>query len=42
LRSLQEIQPYFWRRPRPNLGCGAKERMKKKITEVIEDIQFLF
>jgi hypothetical protein len=30
LRSLQEIHLLngrrLWRRPRPNLGCGAKER----------------
>jgi hypothetical protein len=30
LRSLKEIQPLngrrLWRRPRPNLGCEAKER----------------
>jgi len=34
LRSLQEIQPILWRRPRPKLGCGAKER-KKKIGKVL-------
>jgi hypothetical protein len=28
LRSLQKIQPDLWRRPRPKLGCGAKERNK--------------
>jgi hypothetical protein len=28
LRSLQEIQPDFERRPRPKLGCGAKERRR--------------
>jgi hypothetical protein len=21
----------LWRRPRPNLGCGAKERRRKKM-----------
>jgi hypothetical protein len=21
---------FFWRRPRPKLGCGAKERRRKK------------
>jgi hypothetical protein len=30
LRSLQEIQPDFVEEPRPKLGCGAKERRKKK------------
>jgi hypothetical protein len=29
LRSLQEIHRILWRRPRPKLGCGAKERRKK-------------
>jgi hypothetical protein len=23
----------LWRRPRPKLGCGAKERIKKKKTK---------
>jgi hypothetical protein len=35
LRSLQEIQPdngrRLWRRPRPKLGSGAKEREIYKI-----------
>jgi hypothetical protein len=31
LRSLQEIQPDFVEEARPRLGCGAKERKKRKI-----------
>jgi hypothetical protein len=30
LRSLQEISRILWRRPRPKLGCRAKERRKKE------------
>jgi hypothetical protein len=30
LRSLQEISRILWRRPRPKLGCGAKERRRRK------------
>jgi hypothetical protein len=40
LRSLQEIQPNngrkLWRRPRPKLGCGAKERGREREKERIE------
>jgi hypothetical protein len=27
--SLQEIQAILWRRPRPKLGCGAKEKRRR-------------
>jgi hypothetical protein len=34
LRSLQDIQSdngrRLWRRPRPKLGCGAKERERER------------
>jgi hypothetical protein len=29
LRSLQEVSRILWRRPRPKLGYGAKERRKR-------------
>jgi hypothetical protein len=31
LRSLQEIQPDFVEEGRPKLGCGAKERRRRKL-----------
>jgi hypothetical protein len=30
LRSLQEIQPGFEEEAGPTLGCGAKEKRRKK------------
>jgi hypothetical protein len=32
LRSLLEIQPVLRRKPRPKLGCGAKERRTRRTT----------
>jgi hypothetical protein len=33
LRSPKKLSRIFWRRPRPKLGCGAKERKKERKKE---------
>jgi hypothetical protein len=30
LEASKKFSQILWRRPRPKLGCGAKERRKKK------------
>jgi hypothetical protein len=31
----------LWRRPRPKLGCGAKERRKKNVKPISEAYSFI-